>query len=243
MVNANMGWVVGSYILKTTDGGVTWNSQFSPSNTLYSVRFADAHTGVAVGTYGNTYTTTDGGTNWTAHPNNIGNLRSLCGINTSTAWVLGDNGTIYRTTDGGSTWTRQLTNTNYNQLNAVQFVDANNGWAVGDNGTILRTTSGGTVTSVWENRSHEIPRDFLLYQNYPNPFNPSTTIYYQLPQAAHITLKVYNTLGAEVATLVSEFQNAGFYQVRWNAKAPSGIYFYRLQAGSYVQTRKLILLR
>ncbi len=203
-----------------------------------------------MGTYGNTYTTTDGGTNWTAHPNNIGNLRSLCGINTSTAWVLGDNGSIYRTTNGGSTWTRQLTNTNNNQLNAVQFVDANNGWAVGDNGTILRTTSGGTVTSVWENWSHEIPRDFLLYQNYPNPFNPSTTIRYGLPSPSRVHLVVFNLLGQTVVELFNGDQDAGWNQVVWNANVSSGLYFYRLDATSvsdpskrFVDVKKMLLLR
>jgi hypothetical protein len=82
-----------------------------------------------------------------------------------------------------------------------------------------------------------------LAQNYPNPFNPSTIVRYQLPNAATITLKVYNPLGQEVATLVSEFQAAGTYNVRWSPQLPGGAYIYRLQAGGYVQSRKLILLR
>ena len=101
-----------------------------------------------------------------------------------------------------------------------------------------------TIRTTWvEQLEGAIPTECALTQNYPNPFNPSTTICYQLSRAAHVTLKVYSTLGTEVATLVSESQNAGFYQVRWNAKAQSGVYFYCLQAGSYVQTRKLILLK
>ena len=92
------------------------------------------------------------------------------------------------------------------------------------------------------------PLTFSLAQNYPNPFNPSTVINYQLPVAGVVTLKVYDVLGNEVATLVNEFRTAGFYEVEFNAassiKNPaSGIYFYRLQAGSFVETKKMILLK
>jgi len=212
--------------------------------------FADAYLGVAVGGYGNTYSTTDGGTNWTPRPNNSGNFRCMSGINSSTLWVVGDNGNIYRTTNGGSTWTKQLTNINNNNLNAVQFVDANNGWAVGDNGTILRTTSGGTATSVWENRSHEIPSGFSMYQNYPNPFNPSTTISYGLPARSRVHLVVFNLLGQIVAELFNGDQDAGWNQLSWNANVSSGLYFYRLEATSvsdpskrFVDVKKMLLLR
>ena len=251
MVSSSIGWVVGSgAIFKTTNGGTSWISQLNPTNMLYSVLFADAYLGVAVGGYGNTYSTTDGGTNWTPRPNNSGNFRCMSGINSSTLWVVGDNGNIYRTTNGGSTWTKQLTNINNNNLNAVQFVDANNGWAVGDNGTILRTTSGGTATSVWENRSHEIPSGFSMYQNYPNPFNPSTTISYGLPARSRVHLVVFNLLGQIVAELFNGDQDAGWNQLSWNANVSSGLYFYRLEATSvsdpskrFVDVKKMLLLR
>jgi uncharacterized repeat protein (TIGR02543 family) len=89
----------------------------------------------------------------------------------------------------------------------------------------------------------DIPTEYGLSQNYPNPFNPSTTIRYQVPQAAQVSLKVYNTLGEEVSTLVSDVQDAGFYQLQWAPQLPSGVYFYQLQAGSYIQSRKMILLK
>jgi len=86
--------------------------------------------------------------------------------------------------------------------------------------------------------------DFLLDQNYPNPFNPSTAISFQLPAASFVTLKVFDVLGREVATLVNEVQAAGRYTVRWIASSlPSGIYLYRIQAGGYVETRRMVLMK
>ena len=95
-----------------------------------------------------------------------------------------------------------------------------------------------------ETISNEIPIEFRLNQNYPNPFNPSTTIQFSLPQASHVTLEVVNTLGERVGVLASEDLNAGTYNYSWDASnLPSGIYFYRIQAGSFVDTKKMILLR
>ncbi len=90
----------------------------------------------------------------------------------------------------------------------------------------------------------EIVGEFILFQNYPNPFNPSTKISCQSPVSGRQVLKVFDILGNEVATLVDEEKSAGTYEVTWDAaKLPSGVYFYRLQAGTYVETKKMILLR
>jgi hypothetical protein len=84
----------------------------------------------------------------------------------------------------------------------------------------------------------------MLSQNFPNPFNPTTTISYTLSGQSHVKLTISNILGQEVARLVDNVQAAGYYDVRWDAgSAPSGIYFCRIQAGAFVETRKLILLR
>jgi hypothetical protein len=101
--------------------------------------------------------------------------------------------------------------------------------------------TGVTTTAV--NDVDQMPTTFSVSQNYPNPFNPSTMIQYQLPKAAAVSLKVFNTLGEEVSVLVNEYKEAGAYQARWNANAPSGVYFYRLQAGGSVETKKMMLLR
>jgi len=88
------------------------------------------------------------------------------------------------------------------------------------------------------------PTEFSLHQNYPNPFNPNTRISWQSPVSSHQTLKIYDVLGNEVATLVNEFRNAGSYEVDFNASAlSSGVYFYKLQAGLFVQTKKMVLMK
>jgi len=88
------------------------------------------------------------------------------------------------------------------------------------------------------------PEGFSLYQNYPNPFNPSTTITFAIPQLAVVSLDVYNLLGQRVASLISKSLSAGVYEIAWNAgNLPSGVYFYRLEAGSVVQAKQLVLAR
>lgn len=89
-----------------------------------------------------------------------------------------------------------------------------------------------------------MPNELELSQNYPNPFNPSTKISWQSPVSSHQILKVFDVLGREVATLVNEFKDAGYHEVEFNAAGLlSGVYFYRLQAGDYVETKKMILIR
>ena len=90
----------------------------------------------------------------------------------------------------------------------------------------------------------QIPSDYLLYQNYPNPFNPSTTIKYSIPEDGFVKLAVYNMLGEEVATLVSNVQKAGKYEVNFSAsKLSSGVYVYRIEASNFTASKKLILMK
>lgn len=107
-----------------------------------------------------------------------------------------------------------------------------------------------------EDKLSNMPTSYSLSQNYPNPFNPSTTIQYQIPVGealsgaeVHVSLKIYDLLGCEISTLVDEYKSAGNYKVTFDVKTrhgaslQSGVYFYRLQAGSYSETKKLILMK
>jgi N-acetylneuraminic acid mutarotase len=100
------------------------------------------------------------------------------------------------------------------------------------------------ITSVGENSNASSPVEYSLSQNYPNPFNPTTTIGFSVPRFSYVTLKVFGLLGDEVATLASQNLAVGSYRVDWNAKGvASGVYLYRLVAGSFVETKKLLLIK
>jgi hypothetical protein len=102
---------------------------------------------------------------------------------------------------------------------------------------------GSNQTGVPPN-GQNIPATFELQQNYPNPFNPATIIHYQLSGNVFVTLKIYDVLGREIRLLVYERQKAGSYSVTFNGdNVPSGVYFYNLQAGTYNDTKKLVLLK
>ena len=100
------------------------------------------------------------------------------------------------------------------------------------------------ISTVDVNQTPEIISEFRLEQNYPNPFNPTTNIQYAVSSQQYISLKIFDALGNEVVTLVNEQKSAGIYDVEFNSNdLSSGIYFYQLRAGSFVDTKKMILLR
>ncbi|MBK9098052.1 MAG: T9SS type A sorting domain-containing protein [bacterium] len=125
---------------------------------------------------------------------------------------------------------------------SIEYVEATNTWGtwIGSlkfNETVVEVTS-----------DEDVIKSFELFQNYPNPFNPNTVISYQLSVISNVTLQVYDVLGNEVATLVNEEKPAGEYQVEFipssiNHHPSSGIYFYQLRAGDFVQTKKMVLIK
>lgn len=141
--------------------------------------------------------------------------------------------------------------------------DNNFGWIViGDESTLQTAKQFGTheitsvssrptlvvtftpLVTVVDDEKGKLPTEYNLAQNFPNPFNPITTVAYQLPRSGRVSLIVYDLLGAEVATLVNSVQSAGNHSVKWNAiNVASGIYFYRLEAGNFTQTRKLVVIK
>jgi len=116
-----------------------------------------------------------------------------------------------------------------------------NGRVLARNGFV--TLNGSSVLPVNSHNS-ETPKQFSLNQNYPNPFNPTTTISFDLPVSSYVTIRIFDALGREVSVLLSGVFPAGKYSQQWNASSmPSGIYFYRIQSGSFTDTKKLLLLR
>jgi hypothetical protein len=115
--------------------------------------------------------------------------------------------------------------------------------AIDDAGNSAWSTELSTSITGIETQT-SLPKEYALDQNYPNPFNPATTINYQIPLDANISLKIYDVLGNEVAELVNEFKTAGYYEVKFNAgKLTSGVYFYRIESDNFTQTRKMLLMK
>ena len=109
---------------------------------------------------------------------------------------------------------------------------------------VVEVTPYKNATAVKSTQENSRPKEFALFQNYPNPFNPVTIIKYQIPKASHVKLMIFDILGNQVAKLVDEDKSPGSYSVNFDGTAlASGVYFYRIQAGNYVLTKKLILLK
>jgi hypothetical protein len=124
-----------------------------------------------------------------------------------------------------------------NELEVVKFGRQRGLGAFKDTVKIVNKFTGVKETG-------EVPLTYALYQNYPNPFNPVTTIKYSIPNSERVVLKVYNILGQEVATLVNEEQRAGVYELKFDASnLASGVYFYKLQAGKFIDVKKMMLVK
>jgi len=174
--------------------------------------------------------------------NPFSGMGNMMFVNENTGYLCGRSyASVYKTTNGGYNWTPQITYP-YPGFNSLYFLNSNTGYAGDYNGVIYKTTNGGAVFI--SNISREISSKYSLFQNYPNPFNPATVISFQLPVAGQVSLIVYDMLGREVATLVNEKLAPGTYTVDWNASEyPSGVYFYKITAGDYSATKKMLLVR
>lgn len=250
-VDTLTGWVVGSgdEVFRTTDGGVTWSFMSYTWLVAYDIQFVtrrigwvSAHVGVEPVVVGKT---TDGGQTWSPQRWWAACQPYIYFADTANGWVLTDCGAveILHTSDGGASWISQFSYApTFSNRRRIYFADPFHGWVIGDGGLMFRTRNGG-VTSVTSDPV-EIPANFELHQNYPNPFNPQTHIPFELAKNDHVRLVVYDLLGREVATLMNEFKKAGRYDVTFAAKnLASGVYFYRLQAGTFNDVKKLLLLR
>jgi len=223
----------------STNSGVDWNivlpfigiSVISVNGTNL---FAGANDASGV------YLSTNNGTSWI----NTG-LTKISRINAFAVYgaslFAGTPDGIYLTTNNGTTWDSVNTGLNGRGISALAVGDTNLLAGTGDGVWYRPLSEMVTGITVIHPQS---PTQFLLKQNYPNPFNPSTVISYQIASLDKVCLKVYDLLGREISTLVNEVKSAGSYTVTFNAlNLPSGVYFYRLQTGTFTETKKLVLLR
>jgi photosystem II stability/assembly factor-like uncharacterized protein len=241
-LNESTGFTVGVYarMYNSTDGGTSWNQISTPiSTSMFDIKFFNQSVGLVA--CGNGIAKTDdSGNNWSMVLNSVSSqLNSIGTFGNKFAWAVGQD-KIYYTSNSGGTWTSQSF-TPYSYLQQVNCVDSVNVWVLGDR-KLYRTSSGG-VTDV-NNEVTLIPERLSLSQNFPNPFNPVTTITYEIPERGFVSLKVYDLLGREVATLVNEEKPAGKYDVEFDGKNfSSGLYFYKLKAYEFVWTKKMILIK
>lgn len=236
---------IGEPTFVSTDIGGSWNLL---NRNFTSMEFVDDKIGYAIDS--TIYKTVDGGNSWIevnkTMKKNTYWTSTLFFLDESTGWIRSSSN-LYFTNDAGNNWVQELGfsgDPNYPEFSSINILNRDNVWAVSSNGAILKMIPG-KASGIVQLKEH-IPTFVKLYQNFPNPFNPETTILYTIPHAEHVTLKVYDVLGREVATVVDEFKHAGTYSSKLNTqnyKMSSGIYFYRLQAGNYSETMKLILLK
>lgn len=233
-------WFLGAQrVYRSSDGGLTWTDSFTP-DYYSSIWFINDSVGMA-SSNSNGGLSIDSGITWNQIPiSGAGNYYSLAGSGTRDFWTASD-GYVYHTTDFGSSWASELIF--FGNIFAIDFVTIGDnaiGYVAGTNGTIARFE--GPITSV-----NEIPtklNKYSLEQNYPNPFNPITKIKFTIPYTQYVSVKIFDALGKYVMNICNEEKPSGTYELSVDGNGlSSGIYFYQLQAGNFIETKKFILIK
>jgi len=232
-----------SQMYYSSNMGTNWATQTITLSEITATCFNSATVGMAAGstTSPGLLKTTDAGTTWSAitSPYTV----SISGIaGASTSWWLAQQGlNISFSSNDGAAWTTQYTVAAGSFYHMTKSRSGATIWAVRSNGGISRY---GSLISGVTPVSTETPSNYSLSQNYPNPFNPVTKINYALPKSGLVTLKIYDILGKEVATLVNEVKNVGTYSIDFNgSNLSSGVYFYKLTAGDFSSIKKMSLIK
>lgn len=246
--------LVGNNIFAGTDGGVflttnsggNWTAMNSGLNAdnVYALEISDGN--LYAGTNDGIFYSDDNGSNWV----NISSallddkvIRSIALYESNIIVGTGGYG-AYVSTDNGMTWEENDTGfpNSFAEIFALTISNT-------------KVYAGTLFRGAWERPltdyvtdveivSDNLPLSFNLAQNYPNPFNPTTTIKYSIPESGNVSLKVYNILGNEVVSLINEEKTPGVYSVTFDAgNLPSGVYFYKIRAGNYFETKKMLLIK
>ena len=241
-------------IFRTTNNGTSWtavNTTLTSVLALAVVPGGIAGANIYAGNYGTgVFRSTNNGTNWTAVNTGLTNLDvwalAVSGPNLFAA-VYGAG--VFLSSNNGVSWTEANTGLADKRVLSLAINGAN--LFVGTYGNaVWRRPLSEMITGI-QNQHNDVPSRYVLQQNYPNPFNPETKIKFsvgipsgQIPNSSEVTLKVFDLLGREVATLVNERLQPGSFETTFDGSGlASGVYFYRLSAGSFVETKKLMLLR
>lgn len=240
-------------ILKTTNSGFNWVNVSLPDTTidLYSVTQkprsnSNMQNFYICGSQGKIYKSTDRGTTWVLKNSGTTNtLRCIYFSHDDSGAVTGDNGTVRLTTNGGESWfTDNVFNSVSGSIKSISEMPRSSRTftAVSDNRVYLVSENPPYIGL--NNISSEVPKEFSLSQNYPNPFNPNSKIKFQIAKSGNIKLTVYDLSGKEVEVLVNEELRPGTFEVDFDgSKFASGVYFYKMEAGEFRQTKKMILVK
>ncbi|HRF65834.1 MAG TPA: T9SS type A sorting domain-containing protein [Ignavibacteria bacterium] len=254
-------------ILRTTNSGASWSRQvFSNAGEISGISFTNVTTGLAVSLASPFLSepeaallkTTNAGLNWflvnTFEDVDLFNVDFVEG--TSTALIYGtkylpsfENADfVAKSVNSGTNWIEQPIGINGCLLFDAELLDLNNWYLTGGtfgsvtSPVILHTTNGGALGI--QPVTGEIPLNYSLQQNYPNPFNPVTNIKFSIPEAGFVKLVVFDVTGKVVSTLISQSMKAGNYVADFDASSlTSGVYFYKLTSGSYINTKRMILVK
>jgi len=227
-------------LFRSTNSGTTWTQSALTGSGITAL--ATAGTSVFAGRSDGIYRSTDGGNSWTQV------VRTTFPVTVTAIEIIGRSvfagaayGGFIVSNDNGTNWTPA--NDGFTSYNVGSLAASGTYLFAATDQGIWRRPLSELITGVEEIASG-LPEGFSLEQNYPNPFNPSTTIEFALPKSALVTLRVYDLLGRQVGELVNEKLAPGNYKTQWDASNfSSGVYFYRLEAGDFVDTKKLLLLR
>jgi len=237
-------------VFRSTNGGINWTAVNNGLTKFEVLALAVQGSHLFAGTKeGGMFLSTDDGGTWTPADSGLTDADILSfAISRNNLFAGTWQGGVFLSSNNGTSWSAVndgLTNSS-DQVSSVVHALAIVGTDLyaGTRGAgVWRRPLSEMVVSV-ENTPTELPSSYSLHQNYPNPFNPSTTIKYELPRSSEVRLSVFDMLGREVSMLVNERRDAGVHEVKFDVSGlSSGVYFYRLQAGEFVQTRKLVLLQ
>jgi Secretion system C-terminal sorting domain len=239
---------LGVGIFEVSDDGLNWDSRNTglTNHWVYSLAVSDNNffAGTAKGVF-----LSNDGIFWKQINNGIPPFFTINSIVVKGSTVFAgqsssmSGGGVYVSADTGKSWTQVNGGLTFNE-DAKLVINESNIFVCIDhdyNNVWTRPLSEITGTT---KESNNLPKDFALFQNYPNPFNPSTAISYSIPTSSNVRLIVYNTLGQTVKVLENGFKIAGNYSINFNASdLPSGIFFYKLEAGQFSQVKKMILVK
>ncbi|MDD5363466.1 MAG: YCF48-related protein [Ignavibacteria bacterium] len=254
-INAQTGIATGSSLgtYKTTNGGNEWHllpTQFGYLiSEFYKLSVINNRFCWLAGRDRRIYRSNDFGEQWDtiySLPYVLPSGYILCSefADSLIGWAGGEYNRLYKTTNGGFNWVQENTGSGGWMWKSIYCFNDSIVWGVGGGGKILHTTTGGQTLINISGNEEIVPGKFELGQNFPNPFNPTTNISYDLPKDGFVTLKIYDATGREIKTLVNGFINAGKYIIGFDGKSlASGIYYYKLISGDFVQTKRMVLIK